>query len=310
MLNKSFKTLFTLFLGILFFILTFIASSAEVEISGYSKEISTKLEEIKYLHESGFISKDEFTKAKEIILKEKEENKELASLKENKKKELTKFGSSKSKKKKKQVKNLFKKKEEEEEEISIEDLDELGVYQPIKEYPESMIKFFGNRKNFTMRSQKAGKYLYMNFTRSKSWAQKKPGNMMKAMAMYEIFYLSKLKSTKRNLDRYKRYWPNDYGYKKNKDEKAIRSLMGINKGRKKMRGALGIDMEAPIEDAIKRFWVLGEFLSLGEPKKLAKLSPEMKERHELIEGYKLAIMSLKTKLENDAETAAKKDKKK
>ena len=161
-----------------------------------------------------------------------------------------------------------------------------------------------------MRSKRAGSYLYSNFTRSKSWAQRKPGNMMKAMAMYEIFYLSKLKSTTLSLDRYRRYWPNDYGFKKKKDEKAIRSLMGINKGRKKMRGALGIDMKAPIEDAIKRFWVLGEFLSLGEPKKLAKLSPEMRERHELIEGYKFAITNIKTKLETDAETAAKKDKKK
>ena len=98
-MNKTFKTLFTLFLGILFIIPTFTANSAEVKTSGYSKEVSAKLEEIIYLHESGFISKDEFTKAKEIILKEKKENKELASLKENKKKELTKFGSSKSKNK-------------------------------------------------------------------------------------------------------------------------------------------------------------------------------------------------------------------
>ena len=123
-MSKSFKTLFTLFLGILFIIPTLTANSAEVETSGYSKEVSAKLEEIKYLHESGFISKDEFTKAKEIILKEKKENKELASLKENKKKELTKFGSSKSKKKKNLLTNLLKRKEKEEEEITKEQIEE------------------------------------------------------------------------------------------------------------------------------------------------------------------------------------------
>ena len=64
-MNKTFKTLFTLFLGIVFIIPTFTANSAEIETAGYSKEVTAKLEEIKYLHESGYISQDEFTKAKE-----------------------------------------------------------------------------------------------------------------------------------------------------------------------------------------------------------------------------------------------------
>ena len=147
--------------------------------------------------------------------------------------------------------------------------------------------------------------MYNNFTRSEKWAQRKPGNMIKSMAMYEIFYLSSLKKKKRNLERYKKNWPNDYRFKK-KDEAAIRSLKGMNKGRKRMREALGMDLEVPIEDAIKRFWTLGEFLSLGVAKKLDKLSPEMKKRKDLIKSYSKSISTLKEKLKMKEEEEKKK----
>ena len=300
---KTFKTLFTIFLGILFFIPTFTASSAEKnKSSGYSKEVSAKLEEIKYLYKRGSLSIDEFKKAKRTLTQENKNKKELASLKDQSQptKKIAILDVSKKDKKKK--KNLFKGKKEKEV-VNIKDLEELGVYQPIKEYPERMIKFFESKKckKFFCYKSHAGTYLYKNFTRSKIWAQRKPGNMMKAMAMYEIFYLGKLKDDKKKLERYKKNWPNEYGFKKKIDEKAIRSLKGINKGRKKMRAALGMDMDLPIEDAIKRFWVLGEFLSLGESKKLDKLSPEMKKRSKLLESYKFNIASLKEKLKTEEE---------
>ena len=302
-MNKLFKTLFTLLLGILIFIPTFTANSAEVETSGYSKEVSAKLEEIKYLHESGFISKDEFTKAKEIILKEKKENKELASLKENKtqKKKVLIFGAP-SKKSKSKI-NLFKKKEK--EKVSIEDLDELGVYVELKkdQYPEQMYLIIKKNcgKGIRCMSLKAGKYLGKAFSRGEKYQQRHPANLMKAMAMYEIFYLGKLKKKQRNLERYKENWPKDYGNQKRIDEAAIRSLKSINKGRKGMREALGMNLETSIEDAIKRFWVLGEFLGLGQPKKLAKVDSELKKRKKLVNDYKLQITNLRKKLEEDEE---------
>ena len=89
--------------------------------------------------------------------------------------------------------------------------------------------------------------------------------------------------------------------KKKKDEKAIRSLKGLNKGRKAMRKALGMNLETSTEDAVERFWVLGEFLGLGQPKKLAKVDSELKERKKLIENYKLQITNLRKKLEEDEE---------
>ena len=101
--------------------------------------------------------------------------------------------------------------------------------------------------------------------------------------------------------RYKKNWSNDYGFLKKKDENAIRALKALNKGRKGMREALGMNLETSIEDAIKRFWVLGEFLGLGQPKKLAKVDSELKKRKKLVEDYKLQITNLRKKLEEDAE---------
>ena len=120
-----------------------------------------------------------------------------------------------------------------------------------------------------------------------------------AMAMYEIFYLGKLKENERYLVRYKKNWPNDYGFRKKKDEVAIRSLKNLNKGRKNMREALGMNLETSTEDAVKRFWVLGEFLGLGQPKKLAKVDSELKKRKKLVNDYKLQITNLRKKLEED-----------
>jgi len=47
--------------------------------------------------------------------------------------------------------------------------------------------------------------------------------------------------------------------------------------------------------------VLGEFLGLGQPKKLTKVVSELKERKKLIDNYKIQITNLRKKLEEDEE---------
>jgi len=58
-MNKTFKTLFTLFLGILFFIPTFTANSAN---------IADDLTKLNNLYKEGAITKEEFEKAKKKTL--------------------------------------------------------------------------------------------------------------------------------------------------------------------------------------------------------------------------------------------------
>ena len=73
-----------------------------------------------------------------------------------------------------------------------------------------------------------------------------------------------------------------------------------------MREALGMSLETPTKEAIKKFWLLGEFLEMGVPKEHGKIDPELKERQKLIDDYKFQIANLKKKLENDKEEETKK----
>ena len=132
--------------------------------------------------------------------------------------------------------------------------------------------------------------------------QKNPRKMIKAMAMYEVFYASKLWYDRKSLERYKK---NNYKKglfsKKKIDEKKIRSLFGINKGRISMRNALGMNSDTPTIDAIKKFWLLGEFLDLGTGVKNKKLGKDLKKRQQSLEAYKLQISSLRKKLQDDVD---------
>ena len=66
-----------------------------------------------------------------------------------------------------------------------------------------------------------------------------------------------------------------------------------------MREALGMNLETPTKEAIKKFWLLGEFLDLGTGVNNKKLAKDLKKRGELLEAYKAEIGSLKKKLQND-----------
>ena len=161
-------------------------------------------------------------------------------------------------------------------------------------------KFKGCGKGYKCSGQKAGQILYKTFTASKSFGQKNPGKMIKAMAMYEVFYASKLYEARKSIKRFKENsYKKGFSLKKKLDEKKIRSVIGMNNGRKNMREALGMTLETPKEEAIKKFWLLGEFLNLGTGIENEKLDKDLKERQQLLESYKLQIANLKKKLQDD-----------
>ena len=113
--------------------------------------------------------------------------------------------------------------------------------------------------------------------------------MIKAMGMYEVFYASKLWYA----ENFKRFKENNYKkfFQKEKDEKEIRSLFGINKGRISMREALGMSSDTPTKEAIKKFWLLGEFLDLGTGVDNKKLDKDLKERQELLEAINFKYLT-------------------
>ncbi len=259
-----------------------------ISLSVSANSIDQKKDELKKVYESGGITKTEYKKAMEFLenpAKEEKKEKKVFSLK-----------------KKKNETNIFKKDKKDEEVITLEKIEKLG--KPFKfdksYYPESMqVKFKGFMNQFTGIGRIAGQFLFKSFNRPKSYQQKNPGELIKAMAMYEIFYATQLWESRTAIERYKK---NDYKQilsRKKNDEKKIRSLLGMKKGQKGMREALGMTLETPAKDAIKKFWLLGEFLALGTGVDNEKLSKDLKKRKELLEEYKIKIADLKKKLKDD-----------
>ena len=194
--------------------------------------------------------------------------------------------------------NLFAK-EKDEESIDIEDVKKLGRYEPIEEFPEGMMEKFGSCSEIKCQAKMAGKKVYYRFVVKKKSSQKYPGKMMEAMAWYEILFSGKHSDTDKFIKRYLENYPNDYKYKK-VDEKFIRSLLSMNNGRKSMREALGMDLTEKTDIAIKRFWLLGEFLGKGKPK-TRNVESALKERKILVNEYKAKIKELKARLEEEDE---------
>ncbi len=278
MIKYIFYTLFVLF----------------ITSSVFAKTLDQKKNDLKKVYEAGGISKIEYNKALEFLEKSKNQKK-------TKKKTISLIKN----KDKTKSRSLFKKKNEDKEEITLEKIEKLGT--PVKfdnsYFPEAMIKkFIGCNNSFKCKGQKAGGELFKTFNRSKSYGQKNPGKMIKAMGMFEVFYASKLWYARKSIKRFKE---NEYKKgifsKKKKDEKEIRSLFGINKGRISMREALGMSSDTPTKEAIKKFWLLGEFLDLGTGVNNKKLDKDLKERQELLEAYKLQISNLRKKLQDDVE---------
>ena len=262
----------------------------------WAKTLDQKELELKKIYEAGGITKAEYKKAQDFLENFEEKTKE--------KKSKQTFDLSKKKKSKAELilQKHRDKKDKDKEKITLEKIEELGQIIKFDDtyFTDGMIKEFGRGCNnsFKCKGQKAGRSLSKTFSRSKAYGQKNPGKMIKAMAMFEVFYGQKLWDARKSIERYKE---NNYKrkFKKKKDEKKIRSLFGINKGRKSMREALGMNLETPAKEAIKKFWLLGEFLDLGTGVNNKKLAKDLKERQKLLEAYRVEIGSLKKKLQND-----------
>ena len=260
----------------------------------WAKSVEQKKVELKKIYEAGGISKAEYSKAQDFLENFEEKTKEKKS----------KPTFDLSKKKNSEIKSILKKSKDKKEKITLKKVEELGQIIKFDDtyFTDAMIKEFGPgcNKSFKCRGGKAGQFLSKTFSRSKAYGQRNPGKMIKAMAMFEVFYAQKLWYARKSVERYKE---NNYKKglfsKKKKDEKEIRSLFGINKGRKSMREALGMNLETPAKETIKKFWLLGEFLDLGTGVNNKKLAKDLKERQKSLEAYKVEIANLKKKLQDD-----------
>mgnify|MGYP006167594783 FL=1 len=159
----------------------------------------------------------------------------------------------------------------------------LGVFSEPKVYPAGMIESFGKGcKEFFCRAQKATKKMSIVFNRGSEYHQRHPGAQLYALAQFELYYLQQLKKNEKKIQKFIAAWPDK------KHGKTIVSLIKLNKSREKMRKALGMDLNTSTEEAMKRYWIMGDFLEKGEIKK-KKINRDTKKREKLLAKYKKAV---------------------
>lgn len=173
-------------------------------------------------------------------------------------------------------------------------LDEIGKFELPQSYPDGLINTTLKEckiDNFHCIKTKSIDEMTKRFKRSKKYNDRNPGSQIYAMALYEIYYLSKLKESNNSLRIFKENWP-----KKIVNGKKISSLIKNNETRKIMREALGITIDQSPEEAIKTYWIIGDYLQKGKPKSI-KVDNAFKKRERLLSEYKSTIGFLKKRIE-------------
>ena len=168
----------------------------------------------------------------------------------------------------------------------------LGVFTEPTDYPEGMVQFFGKTcEKFHCRAKKAIQEMSKTFARTQIYHQRHPGAQLYALAMFELFYLQQLKKNQKKVEKFIAAWPD-----KKKHGKEVVSLLKLNKSREQMRKALGMDLNTSVEEAMERYWVMGDFLEKGKVEKQEKISKDMKKRKKLLAKYKKAVSGFNSTL--------------
>ena len=194
---------------------------------------------------------------------------------------------------KKTVINKNDKKEEDKKSNDIDDLEKeileqvklLGKFEEPKNYPSGFKEMFLKKgcKTWNCLSKKTSIEMSKIFKRSEKYNLKNPGNQIRGMALYEIFYLNTLKKNEKKINKFLENWP-----KKNKNSKNVIRMIKLNKSREKMRSALGMDLNTSVEDAIEIYWLMSEFLDLGVTKE-QEISKDLKLRKKYLTEYKQIV---------------------
>ena len=243
--------------------------------------IVDELTKLNNLYKEGALNQDEFDKAKKIILKtDSEENSEIEP------KQIIEI--KKPKNKTKNTKDLTK------TFIDKEELEIIGRYEEINNYPERLFK--NPKLSSVMLADKATQEMYKTFVQNKNLQEKYPENMMKAMAYFEVFYNRKLKDEKLAIQDYQENFPNV----KKSSKKSIQSLYSLTQAKKSMRESVGLTLNEGIEEALIKYMHMHDFLVQGTKSKNKLTTTEKKLKREST-NFKKYIGSFRKNLELKSE---------
>ena len=240
--------------------------------------IVEELTELNNLYKEGAISKDEFSKAKSIILKtnsskpkaENELNIEKEKVKKIKEKKIDSD----------EIKNNNTGVDLSKTYVSFEEFNELGAYQKIKNYPDGLFKI---RKSPEETAKESMMQMYYTFVQKPKLLEKYPENMMKAMAHFEIFYNYQLKENEKSVEKFKKNYPN-INWKTKKD---IKTLYSLNNAKKSMREALSLNEENTLNEALDRYMLMHNFLkpAVKITNKLSSTEKKLKNENSKLKKY-------------------------
>ena len=169
----------------------------------------------------------------------------------------------------------------------------LGSFKEPERYPESFKEeFFKGCKKFSCIGRKSTENMSKVFAKSQKYNLKNPGNQIKGMALFEIYYLNVLRKNEKKIEIFLENWPTE-----KKKTKEIIKLIKLNKSREKMRNALGMDLNTSVEDAIEIYSIMANFLNMGTPKE-QKISKELKLRNKFLENYKSVVSKFNSQLKS------------
>ena len=263
----------------------FVGIFSVLSIKSYSN-IVEELTKLNNLYKEGAITKEEFKKAKSIILKSEKDNK------------ITKKKKVEPKKKVKNAKDINTNLNEDltKTYVSLKDVDELGTFISINYSPKGM--FDENKFNsFPSKAKRSLSDMYLVFVQQKYLMEKYPENVMKAMGYFEYFYLDQLRDKNQSIEAFKNNYPNVPVYAK----KDVKSLYTLNQARKKMRESMGLSLDSDIKEALDRYMVMHDVLSLAEKKtiKLNSLEKQSRKHHNKLKTSISSLRkNLKLRLEN------------
>lgn len=259
-------------------------------IGGFAHaNIVEELTSLNNLYKDGAITKEEFTKAKSILLQNKGNQENKKKIEKTKKKKIEK------KKKNEIVKKIENKKNEDLSKtyISLSEFSELGTYRKIENYPEGLFKVKGSSERM---AKEAMMKMYETFVQKPKLMEKYPENMMKAMAYFEIFYNYQLKDKKKSLEKFEKNYP-EISWKTKKD---VKSLYSLNLAKKSMRNALSLNMDNSLEESLERYVFMYDFLKPAE-KITFKLSENERKLKKYSTNFKQEYGKFKKTLETKIE---------
>jgi hypothetical protein len=270
---------------------------------GFTASLVDEIVVLEGLYKQGAITKEEFSKAKSILLETNTNSLKKTEKTKIKSKSVTKEKSKKEVKIKKSNAALSKERSEKEIKMGVflEDLESIGTYEKIEQVPVGL--FDEKYNSFTAQATYSLSRVGIIFVKQKGLLDKYPSRMMKGMSYFEFFYQKELKDNKRAIEKFKTNYPTwDPA-----NIKSIQKLYSLNKARKSMREALGLSLDDDIQKVLLTNFTMYKLLEQSNVSK-NKLTNDEKKLIKIDQSINREIGKIKSLVEKRIENRIPTDK--